>query len=429
MIARLARFRARSRRPLGHALALGLSALAFLWRRLMFRTTFIAITGSVGKTTAAESLGAMLAAHYPTNWARGGGNNRRQLALNILRTRFRHRFTVIEVGTRRSGALRRASWMIAPDIAVVLRVLLVHSNVFSSLDAVAQEKSQLLGRLGPQGIAVLNGDDPLVMAMGAGCPGTVRTFGMTPGTFLTASEVSSSWPQRLSFRATCGGQSCRVQTNFVGEQFLSSALAVLTVAVLCGVPLEQAAADFHEIHAVAGRMNTMVLPNGATVLRDEFNSSYPTILAGLEVLRHAKASRRIVIVGDVLDSGMTVRPRFRDIGRRTAEVADMAVFLGYDGRAAVKAAVAAGMAKESAWAFKSLPEAAAFLQSELRSGDLVLLEGWIERHVERLVLAQTATIACWKERCTKLIECERCPELLVSLDSSRPGVQGGSLGA
>jgi hypothetical protein len=77
----------------------------------------------------------------------------------------------------------------------------------------------------------------------------------------------------------------------------------------------------------------------------------------------------------------------------------------------VYAAVEAGMNRDSALAFRTLPDAANFLKSELRAGDLVLLQGWVERHVERAILAQLGSISCWLERCPKFMQCERCPEL------------------
>jgi UDP-N-acetylmuramoyl-tripeptide--D-alanyl-D-alanine ligase len=388
-----------------------LSACAFLWRRLLFRTTFIAVTGSAGKTTATDSLGAILSAHAPTNWTPGGRNARRHLARTILRTRFWHRFAVIEVGTREPGALHRASWMIAPDIAVVLTVLNIHSNAFPTLEAMAAEKAQLLGRLGKGGCAILNADDPRVLAMQAGCRGPVRTFGRAPECYLNATEVSAKWPGRLGFRVRCGGKAQWVETNFVGEQLLPSALAALTVAVHCGVPLERAAARFRDIQPVPGRMQPMVLGNGATVLRDEFNPSLPTLEAALDVLRDAGVARRVVIVGDILDTGLTTGPRFRDIGRRVRRAADMAVFVGPESRISARAAIVAGMEPQSALAFRTLPEASAFLKTELRAGDLVLVHGWSGRHIERVILGQLGTVSCGKERCRKLIQCDKCPEL------------------
>jgi UDP-N-acetylmuramoyl-tripeptide--D-alanyl-D-alanine ligase len=202
-----------------------------------------------------------------------------------------------------------------------------------------------------------------------------------------------------------------VETNLLGEHLLPSALAAITAAVCCGVPLSQAAARFQEIQPVPGRMQPMHLPNGVTVLRNEHNGVMHTFEAALEVMRGAEACRRIVIVGDVLDSGMAERARYRHLGVQVARSADMGIFIGRSSRTSVNAAVEAGMNPDSALTFKTLPEAVNFLKQELRAGDLVLLHGWVGRHLERLILAQLGSISCWLERCTKLIQCESCPEL------------------
>jgi len=384
------RFRGRKRLVMSYLL----SACAFLWRRLMFRTTFIAVTGSVGKTTATDALGAILLAHVPTNWTPGGSNSREHLARNVLRTRLRHGFAVIEVGTRAPGALYRASWMIAPDIVVMLRVLNVHSDSFPTIEEMAAEKEQLLRRLGKRGRAFLNADDPLVLAMGTRCRAQVRTFGRASESTLHGTNISSRWPQRLRFLAHHGLESQWVQTNFVGEHLLTSSLAALAVAVDCGVPLDQAAGVFPDIQPVAGRMEPRVLENGVTVLCDDFNPTLPTLEAALDVLQDAEVQRRVVVIGDILDTGLTVRPRLREIGRRVARAADIAVFIGDQSRTSAKAAVQAGVAPESALGFRTLAEAAAFLNTELRARDLMLVHGWQGRHIERVFLAQIGTLSC-----------------------------------
>ncbi len=402
-------FRLRSHWPLAKGYLM--SACAFIWRRLMFRTTFITITGSVGKSTATACLGNILSAHYPTNWEPGGRNSRLALAGIVLKTRFRHRFTVIEVGTRTPGALARAAWMIAPDITVLLRVLSVHTNAFPTIEAMAAEKELLLKRLGRRGVAILNADDPLVLDMGRRRRGPVYTFGVSESAFLSADQVSAVWPARLSFRARCGQELTRVETNLVGAHQLPSVLAALTTAMHAGISLPDAAAVLKSVQPVAGRMQPMTLPSGAKIIRDDFNASLVSVQAGLDFLAGVQAARRIVVVGDILDSGLSVRPRARDLGRRVAQAADMAVFLGSEADCAAKSAIASGMAPGSARAFKRLPAAFEFLKAELRAGDVVLTEGWQSRHIERVILAQVGQIACWMERCPKLIPCDYCPEL------------------
>ena len=392
-----------------HLLGPVLSACAFLWRRLMFRTTFIAITGSAGKTTTTACVGSILAAHFPTNWERGGRNSRAHLALIILRTRFRHRFTVIEVGTRVPGALRRAAWMIAPDIAVVLTVLNLHTDGFPTIEKMAREKEQLLSRLGKRGVAILNADDERVREMGTRRTGPVRTFGRAGEADLRVSEISSVWPARLGFRAQYGDESCRVETQLVGEHMAIAATAALSVAVCCGVPLDKAAEALRNIEPVQGRMRPLALPNGATILRDDYQPSLPSLVAGLEVVRTAQAQRRIVVVGDVLDSLLAVRPRMRDLGRRVAGAADAGIFIGVFAKIAARAATEAGLRETFVCA--DVREASELLRRELRAGDLVYTHEWIAHHLERVALAQTGTFSCWRERCTKVNLCDVCPEL------------------
>ena len=136
---------------------------AFCWRRLLFRTRFIAITGSVGKTTTRNLLAAILR-DMPalTLAATKSSNSAKQIARDLLSVRPRHRFVVLEVGTDRPGWIRRSAWLIRPDIAIVLSVARTHTNNFPTLDDTAAEKAALLGGLGRKGVAILNVDDERV---------------------------------------------------------------------------------------------------------------------------------------------------------------------------------------------------------------------------------------------------------------------------
>jgi len=66
--------------------------LARLWRPLLFRTTFIGITGSVGKSTCKECLAAILSAHFPTAKTLFNQNEHDGVPRTILRVRPWHRF-------------------------------------------------------------------------------------------------------------------------------------------------------------------------------------------------------------------------------------------------------------------------------------------------------------------------------------------------
>jgi UDP-N-acetylmuramoyl-tripeptide--D-alanyl-D-alanine ligase len=277
-------FQERHRRPwLCYAVAL--SGLALLWRRLMRRTTFIAITGSVGKTTTTAALETLLSSRFAVNASRDGFNGRQAMAATILRTRLRHRFAVVEIGTKLPGALKRAAWEVDPDIVVVLTVARTHTDRFPTLEHTAAEKAQLLARVGRRGLAVLNGDDPRVPAMALCCRSRVVTFGSSSHYDLWAGEASSVWPDRLSFRAHWGSQSRWVRTRLVGEHWLTPALAALAAAMGSRLDLESAASALETVEPCRARLQPVSLPSGATLLRDDFNPTIASFPAALRVLQ------------------------------------------------------------------------------------------------------------------------------------------------
>ena len=391
--------------------AVFLGGLAFLWRRLMRRTRFIAITGSVGKTTTTAALETILSSRFPVNASRDGMNGRADLAAAILRTRLRHRFAVVEVGTKLPGALKRAAWELDPDIVVVLTVARTHTDRFPTLEHTAAEKAQLLARMGRRGLAVLNGDDPRVLAMALRCRVRVLTFGSSPHHDLWAGEASSVWPDRLSFRVHWAAQSRWVQTRLVGEHWLTPALAALAAAVGCGLDIEAAASALETLEPCQARLQPVSLPSGATLLRDDFNPTIASFPAALRVLRQARARRRLLMLSDVTDTGLDEPSKFREIGAAAAGSADVAVFFGTASRALAAAAVEAGMGPESVHAFADPWAVTEFLRTQSREGDLGLFRCGMTDHAERVHLSLLGRVDCLTQECGRLHVCDSCTDL------------------
>lgn len=391
-----------------------------IWRRLMFRTTVIAITGSAGKSTTTALLGEILSQQYSTNWIPGARNNHSNLVETLLRTRWRHRYTVLELGTREPGTLRRLAWLVAPDIVIVTCVLHFHSNRFPTIEDVAAEKLALPASVGSGGAAILNLDDARVSAMAKLCRGQIRTFGKSQEAFLRVASVQSIWPERLSLIANHGQESVSIQTQLIGEHMAAPVAAALAAAIHCGVPLREAAQVVALTEPVNGRLRPMKIPSGAVVWRDDHCSSLPTLEVALQALSVAKASRKIAIVGDVIDSQMSHKTRKRFVARIVAEVADFGIFMGKDfGPLAQREAAKFGMPPERSQALSGWPELAEWLRSQSRPGDVILLHCWMKHHLERAVLAQFGEIGCYLPDCEIVARCEDCEKLgLVQIQAS-----------
>lgn len=384
---------------------------AVLWRQFLFRTTFIGVTGSIGKTTAKECIAAALSAKSRVIWTRSNDNHYRGVARTILRVRPWHQYAVVEMGIDGPGQMRWLARIVRPSIGVWLGAARTHTDAFGSLDEIAAEKSDLIRALPAGGVAILNADN--LYSASYTPPDGVRTIriGTAEGADFAARNTSSCWPQRLSFELAAGSARYLVSTQLVGTHWVPSVLAGFAVAEACGVPFEDAAARIAMLRPQSARLSPHRIPSGAVILRDDYNGSVDTLPAALRVLEDARASRRILVISDLSDDPTKLRRRFARLGRIAAEKFEAAVFLGENAERAVRAAVEAGLPPDCAHGFTSLPEAAMFLGGFLREGDVALLKGRFSDHVTRLYFALHGEVKCWRERCGKRRLCDECPEL------------------
>lgn len=396
-----------------------LYGLAFVWRRLLFRTKVIAITGSLGKTTAKECLAVVLATQGRTFRSYRNQNAPVAVALNILRIRPWHRYAILEIAGADPGMMRRSAPLARPDVAIILNVLRTHTIVFADLQQHAIEKARLLDSLNPKGAAVLNNDDPLVSAMGKQTQARLHLFGTSPGADYRVDQISAQWPGRLSFVLHHGTTSQTIDTQLVGAQWVVAAAAVITTAMALGIDLKRAADALKTAEPFAARMQPVLLPNGAIVLRDDYSASVDTIESSLRVLEDAKANRRVLVITDMSDFGRNRKQRLKYLASRSPQVSDVALFIGELADYGKRRAIDAGLSPAMAHAFPSLRSAAEFLQTELRDGDLVLLKGRTTDHAARIFFAQLGQVRCWKTDCDKRMLCDTCWELGMTRDEMR----------
>ncbi|WP_031495178.1 Mur ligase family protein [Bryobacter aggregatus] len=398
-------------KPLQHLPRYLLITAAAIWRRLMFRTTFIAISGSVGKTTAKEAIADVLATRYRTVRTAGSDNHFSGLSFSLFRVRPWHHYAVLEIGLDRPGQMKMLARVAKPDIAVWTNVARTHMMHFKTLETIAEEKADLIRSLRPGGVAILNRDNPYIASYPV--PDGLKTiyYGTGEEAEFRGHQAESHWPDRLRFRLSHGSEEHLIQTRFLGTHWLPSLLPAFAIAKLTGIAIDEAAAAISSMEPSPARLSVASAPNGAIFLRDERNGSVDTLQVALDVLEAAQAERKIIVFSDVSDSKGKPKKRIADLGKIAARIAHAAVFIGDHSQAGVEAAIAAGMPVEQAWSFYTVEDAAIHLQHEARAGDFILLRGRNSDHLSRIYLATRGEVKCWRESCHKSILCDECPEL------------------
>jgi UDP-N-acetylmuramoyl-tripeptide--D-alanyl-D-alanine ligase len=402
----------RTASALGPVYRVPLVTAARCWRLVLWRTTFIAITGSVGKTTTKEALARGLSATAPTMRSPGTANVLIALSRTILQVRPWHRFAVLEVGTGGPGSVGPSAQLVRPDIAVITCVERQHLMGFNDLEEIATEKAMLLTGLRPGGIAVLNRDDSRVVQMKppAGC--SILWFGQNESADCCILSSASQWPDRLTLGLDCHGEKLTVDTELLGGHWERSIAAAVAAGIACGVPAAEICSAISGLTPTVGRMQPLDLGQGVTMVRDDINGSFVTLEKALEFLRSARCERRVFVGSDITDlDNRPARRRAQLLGELVAKSSDCAVFVGKHAARAKKGAVSAGMSEDSIHSAAHWTEAVDVVRRTMQPGDLIVVKGPATQHLARIALSLIGSVECREDNCGRTGECDYCPQL------------------
>jgi UDP-N-acetylmuramoyl-tripeptide--D-alanyl-D-alanine ligase len=348
----------------------------------------VAITGSSGKTSAKDMLAAVLSDAAPTVATYQSFNNELGLPLTVLRAVPETRFLVLEMGARGIGHVAELCVTAPPDVSVVLNVGLAHVGEFGSQAAIARAKGEIVEALGPDGVAVLNLDDPLVAGMAPRTRGHVSTFGRGPGATVRLESLEVDDLGRASFDLCEGDVRVRVRLRLLGEHQALNAAAVAAVAVALGISLEAVGSSLERIEALSPwRMELHERADGLVVVNDAYNANPDSVRAALETLAgigRRTGRRTVAVLGEMRELGEASAEEHRTVGRLTADLGiDKVVVVGEGARPIADAARAASF-------YASLAEAADAVRDNVRGAEVVLVKASRAARLERLAAALLA---------------------------------------
>jgi UDP-N-acetylmuramyl pentapeptide synthase len=363
-----------------------IKAPASAYRRLVVpRTRVVAIVGSLGKTTTTRAVAAALG--LPARRV-SQHNAFASVALAVLRIRPWHRHAVIEVGIAAPGQMVVYGPMVRPDVVVVTSITSEHNLSLRTLEVTRSEKSEMVRALRPDGVAVLNGDDPNVLWMRERTRARVVTFGLAESNDVHATEVELDWPHGMRFRVHARGATAAVRTRLVGRIAVHPVLAAIAVGLEEGIALDAMVARLAALEPTSQRLQRVMTPTGAVILRDDFKSSLESVESALDVFEAIPARRKIAVVGDVEQCPGSRRDIYRRLGERIGKSASQAIFLGSDCQAYAVGAVRGGLPRSSiAKAHDDLARALAALPKDLGEGDVVFVKGRGRQRLGRIALA------------------------------------------
>ncbi len=348
-----------------------LQELSGAWRA-QFDPRVIGVTGSIGKTTTKELIASVLATRFRTLKSEGNFNNEIGLPLSLLRLRPEHEAAVFEMGFYVPGEIAQLCGWARPQIGVVNNVYAVHLERAGSLEAIARGKRELVEALPGDGVAILNADEPLVLAMREHTRARVLTYGLSPAADVRATEVETRGLDGIRFTARHEGKAYPVELPLPGAHSALTGLRAAAAGLACGMTWNEILSGLRDPGDEARiRLKVKAGPRGTTLIDDAYNASPESTLAALNVLAEA-GGRRIAVLGDMLELGAGEREAHRLVGERAAEVAAVLITVGRRARWMAEAARARGLS--AVIEVDDLVAAHAQVMRVVQPGDTVLLK-------------------------------------------------------
>ena len=351
----------------------------------------IGITGSSGKTSTKDLLGAVLATVGPTVAPVGSYNSEVGVPLTVCRTTADTRFLVVEMGARGAGHIAHLARMAPPRIGVVLNVGTAHVGEFGSRQAIARAKRELVEALPVDGVAVLNADDAAVREMAGATAARVVLVGESEDSGVRASDVVLDRRGRASFTVHTAHGTRPLRLGVVGRHHVGNSLSVLAVALELGMTLEQASVAIESARPLSRwRMEVTERPDGVTLVNDAYNANPDSMSAALLALeRLGEGARTWAVLGTMLELGHESVALHAGVGAEVVSrgvdelvvVGSAAAPLAEGARAATApgggATASGSVGRTGATRVREVPDidaAEVLLRDELRPGDVVLFK-------------------------------------------------------
>ncbi|MDY3869337.1 MAG: UDP-N-acetylmuramoyl-tripeptide--D-alanyl-D-alanine ligase [Pyramidobacter sp.] len=361
----------------------GLAVLAGAYiRTLKCLKDFIAVTGSVGKTSTKNYTRALIEDHFKVHCAGRNYNTLIGCAVTILAAPEDTEILLLEMGANHSGEIAEMVRFMPPTTAVITEVAPVHVEGFGSLEAILAAKTEILKSAALKR-AVLNGDNSALCS----CAGTMNlpeviSFGRK-GTVNFAGEHVSWANDHFKVDAVLTGLdgiSFKISLPLFGTHQLYPLCCACALAGTLGLSTRDIAQNISKCRNSAGRGEIKMGAGGAVIVDECYNASPAAMKAALTALDSVELSgRRFLVLGSMRELGVISQKEHEKLLKRALQAGGEVFLYGAE--------------------WKTVPEALEFcfdsiddlvLAVEARSpekGDVILVKGSRGNHLEQVVRA------------------------------------------
>ena len=357
--------------------------LARYYKKL-FPIPFIAVTGSVGKTTTKDMTAAVLGARFRVHKTEGNFNNDIGVPLTLLRLEAQHEVCVVELGMDHAGEIDNLARLVEPDMALITNIGDAHIENLGSRENIFKAKCEIFPHLKRDGLAILNGDDPLLAALEGTLAQRTVFVGEGEGLDYTARDLSSDGAGHLFCRVKTPRSQFEANIPALGSHMIYPTLMAAAAAEALGMAPDEIVRGIGAFLPTKMWMNILRCKGDIVILNDAYNANPQSMRAAAAVLGDAQGRRKVAVVGDMKELGPGSEQFHRAVGGYFAQSgADRLIAIGELARFMAEGAQEAGLAQADY--FPTLDAARNALSREVRAGVTILVKASRSMAFEKIV--------------------------------------------
>ncbi|MFJ5716687.1 UDP-N-acetylmuramoyl-tripeptide--D-alanyl-D-alanine ligase [Neobacillus sp. NPDC093127] len=363
-----------------------LQELARKYRREL-SVKVVGITGSNGKTTTKDMTAGLLSIQYKVQKTEGNYNNHIGLPLTVLGLSEDTEIAVLEMGMSGRGEIEFLTKLACPDAVVITNIGESHLLDLGSREGIAEAKLEILAGLQDGGLAVLNGDEPLLMDRIQQYEGNLRvqTFGRNETNDMYPTEITQM-EQGNRFKINCSD--VFFELPVLGTHNILNALAAMEIAQYFSIPFEKINAGLAGIKLTNMRMELVEGRRGEKIINDAYNASPTSMMAAIELVANIQGyKRKILVLGDMLELGPQEEQYHLQIGEGLdADKIDYLFTFGTLGKDIAKGASKV-LGEQRVFAYTNKEELIQKLEQYVDESTLVLVKASRGMKLEEIVMA------------------------------------------
>lgn len=286
------------------------------YKRTLYDIPIVAVTGSVGKTSTKDIIASVVGKKYNVTKTKGNYNNHIGVPLTILSWNENTEAAVVEMGMNHFGEIELLTNIVKPTIAIITNIGTAHIGILGSRENILKAKMEILDGLTPNGCIILNNDNDLLNKCDIKKYRKI-TYGIENSSNYVAYDIARN-ETYTEYKIKINDKEEKVYVPVPGDHFIYNSLCAIAVGKKLNIETDKIIEGIKTFE-ITGKRNEILERNDIKIMNDYYNASYDSMKASLEVLSNIKATRRLAILGDMLELGEYAEKLHSMVGEEVAK--------------------------------------------------------------------------------------------------------------